>query len=371
MNIQINTLRLSVTTNCPLKCRYCFVKKTDKMMNIRVAKKATKLLLESPGKNKKLLIYGGEPMLNFSLLKEIIPFAKNLTKSLNKNLLISLATNGLLLNQNALKFFKQHKLKICISVDGDSSSHNQNRVFKNNKGSFDLIKKNLPLVFSNLNKRYISAIMIVSPKLVDKMYSNFLYLTKISFRNIEVESVIQPGPSSIYNSGISWNLSQKNIFQKNLKKIVKYIIRKISNNNFFFLNPLSNAINKLFQKENPENFICPFYNSLEVHPDGEMAFSPFLINLSIIKRKKYLIGNINKKFKKNYQNCCFDATKEKCQTCWERYYQNKNEFSRQGIDLIDYRDKLSEKVANYIYKQSQTKPIFKKYIKEAKKRIFE
>lgn len=371
MNKQIGTLRLALTTACLLRCRYCFVKKTNKMMEKEIAKKAIRLLLKSPGKNKKLLIYGGEPLLNFPLLKKIIPQAQKLAQTLRKNLIISLATNGLLVNQAILKFFKQSNLKICISIDGKPSSHNQNRIFENGRGSFELIKKNLPLVLSNLAEKNVSAIMIVLPKLVAKMYNNFLYLTKIGFKNIEIESVIQPGPPFFYNPEIYWKPAQKTIFQKNLKKIVKYIVERIPANNFFFFNPLSDAINKLFQKENPENSCCPFSESLEVYPEGEMAFSPFLINLSPVKKKKYLIGNIKTGFKKDYQSCHFDIGKEKCQTCWRRYYQDENKYSREGIDLINYRNQLSKEVADYIYNQSLTKLIFRKYIKEAKKRIFE
>ncbi len=102
-----------------------------------------------------------------------------------------------------------------------------------------------------------------------------------------------------------------------------------------------------------------------------MAFSPFLINLSSAKRKKYLIGNIKIGFKKDYQNCYFDITKEECQNCWQRYYQDKDEYIRGGVDLINYRNQLCNKTADYIYNQSLTKPIFKKYIKEAKKRVSE
>jgi len=371
MNKQIETLRLAPTTACFLRCRYCFVKKTSKMMEKEIAKKAIGLLLKSPGKNKKLLIYGGEPLLNFPLLKKIIPPAQKLAQALRKNLIISLATNGLFLNQEILKFFKQFNLKVCLSINGRPSSHNQNRIFENGRGSFELIKKNLPLVFSNLTEENVSAIMIVSPKLVTRMYDDFLYLIRIGFKNIEIESVIQPGPPFVYNSEICWKPAQKTIFQRNLKKITKYIVEKIPANNFFFFNPLSGAINKLSQKENPENSCCPFSESLEVYPEGEMAFSHFLINLSPAKRKKYLIGNIKTGFKKDYQNCYFDIAKEECQSCWQRYYQDESEYSREGIDLINYRNQLSEEVADYIYNQSLTKPIFKKYIKEAKKRIFE
>jgi len=92
---EIYALRLSITTGCILGCKYCFVKKTNQMMDFLTAQKAIDLLLISPGKKKLLLIYGGEPLLHPSL-KKIILLALDKAKNLKKELDISLATNCLL-----------------------------------------------------------------------------------------------------------------------------------------------------------------------------------------------------------------------------------------------------------------------------------
>jgi len=358
INKKIFSLKLSVTTYCLLRCQYCFVKKTNKMMDFSVAKKAISLLLSSPGKKKMLIIYGGEPLLN-PFLKDIISTAKALAKLFKKELSISLATNGLLLSKENLNFFKRHNIKISISIDGNEDSHNQNRIFSNGLGSFNQVSEKLPLTFRLLKKQNISAIMTVSSNLAQKMFDNFSYLIKKGFENIHLNPI----------QGKVWNEVQKEVFCNNLEKIMGYLVGGIENKEFVFLNCLNQLLAQ--KKRLEEVFKCPFYKCIEVYPQGEIAFSPFLMNLSSQERKRYILGNIKRGFIKKYQNCYPDQNSSQCQNCWSDYYQKADSIKDSGTQLVNWRNQICQEVANYIYRQSQTKPIFKKYIKEAKKRIFE
>ena len=116
-NKEIYLLRLAVVTKCNQRCKYCFIKKTNKTITYSNAQKAINLLLNSKGRDKILIIYGGEPSLCFSLLKRIIIFAQKKAASLNKYLIISIGTNGTLLDPSQLIFFKQTDVKLAISLD--------------------------------------------------------------------------------------------------------------------------------------------------------------------------------------------------------------------------------------------------------------
>ena len=77
------------------------------MMDILVAKAAVGSLLKSPGLSKEILIYGGEPLLEFALVKKISLFAKKEAQKNKKELVVSVATNGLLLDSEKLLFFQK------------------------------------------------------------------------------------------------------------------------------------------------------------------------------------------------------------------------------------------------------------------------
>jgi sulfatase maturation enzyme AslB (radical SAM superfamily) len=359
INKEIYALRLSVTTSCPLRCRYCFVKKTNKLMDLETAKKSIDLLLSSPGNKKLLMIYGGEPLLH-PYLEEIILSALDKAKDLKKELDISLATNGLLLDKDFLSFFKKERVKISISIDGNKKAHDQNRVFIDGAGAFNLISKKLPLIFRFLDQSQIAAIMTVAPNLSNKMFKNFFYLIKRGFKNIHLEPV----------QGTSWNNKQKISFCSDLKKIIKYLLENIENKKFVFLSFLNRFLFRRSTLEGSFN-CCPFYSCLEIYPQGEISFSPFLLNLSEPEKEKYIVGNARKGFIKKYQNCRFEQMSYQCQNCWSAYYPDINERKNTGAQLVNWRNQLCQRVADYIYQRSLNNKNFKKYIQEAKKRIFE
>ena len=352
---EIYALRLSITTGCILGCKYCFVKKTNQMMDFLTAQKAIDLLLISPGKKKLLLIYGGEPLLHPSL-KKIILLALDKAKNLKKELDISLATNGLLLDKDFLSFFKKKQTRISISIDGDKETHDQNRVFINGNGSFNLLSRKLPLVFNYLNQKQLSAIMTITPKYSNKMFNNFSYLIKKGFRNIHLEPVQKT----------NWSNSQKENFYFNFEKIINYVLKNIENKKFIFLNSINPLLNQ--EKNFEEILYCPFYKCLEIYPQGEMAFSPFLLNLPESQKKRYIVGNVKKRFIKRYQNCHPGQTPYQCQNCCPDYYQD---IKKSGARLVSWRNQLYQKATDHIYQRSLSDKNFKRYIKEAKKRIFE
>ena len=86
-NKKINRLKIAITTKCNLSCNYCFVKKKNKTINYKIAKKSINILLLSKGKNKLLSIYGGEIFLEYKLLKRIIKYSQKKAKDINKKLI--------------------------------------------------------------------------------------------------------------------------------------------------------------------------------------------------------------------------------------------------------------------------------------------
>ena len=148
-------LVLGITERCNLDCAYCcFSGKfagqrthANRSMRFETAKKAIADFLDQKSTNTNdlylLSFYGGEPLLEFDLLKNCVEFAKGRAKESGKQASFSVTTNGTLLDDAAVDFLVENEFLILISLDGPQESHDRYRVFPNGKGSFETVDANL------------------------------------------------------------------------------------------------------------------------------------------------------------------------------------------------------------------------------------
>lgn len=147
----IGTVALQVTQGCNLRCKYCAYSggydnrtHSSKRMSKETAFKAIDFLFNhSIDRNKiSLGFYGGEPLLEFGLIKECVEYAKR--KSSGKELMFNMTTNATLITDEILEFLYDNKFSLTISLDGDRQAHNKNRVFAaNSMGTFDVVMQKL------------------------------------------------------------------------------------------------------------------------------------------------------------------------------------------------------------------------------------
>ncbi len=338
-----------------------FFKKDGRVISLSTAKKILRVFLCSSGKEKILIIYGGEPLLFLELLEKIIIFSKKIAKENNKNLIISNGTNGTLLNKRSLSFFRDNDVKISISLDGKKEIHNMARVTKSQIGSFDMVAKKIPLLLRSTPRQNLCVLFSILPTSSEIIFENFLYIVSLGFSSVNIE----PIQSSLFK----WTDKQREYFKSEMKKVAEFVFESIERNNFIFLNSINRElkdknISRLYDKA-----LCPFYQNLEIYPDGEMAFSPFLINSP--NKKDFLIGNIDKGFLNKYEKCFYDSQSSKCQKCFGLYGEKKDLEKSVADDVVKLRNVYSIYFARKILKNSSEKKIFCEYISEAKKRIFE
>ncbi|GCF94647.1 Cys-rich peptide radical SAM maturase CcpM [Enterococcus florum] len=148
---KINFLVLQVTQGCNLRCSYCIYsglydtrQHSKKKMSFDTAKKAMDYLIthstDSP--DLKVGFYGGEPLLEFELIKKCVDYME--TMGANKPRVYNITTNGTCLTSNVMDFFVKHNFRVTISLDGPENVHDRSRRFvDSDKGSFRLIKRNL------------------------------------------------------------------------------------------------------------------------------------------------------------------------------------------------------------------------------------
>lgn len=158
-------LVLGLTERCNLDCVYCCYSGKfeghrshgNRIMSLDIAKKAIRQLLDQePARQGRypITFYGGEPLLEFDLLRECVRFAKEDAARRGKRVRFSITTNGTLLDDKVADFLVEHDFLILVSLDGCRETHDRYRVFPNGKGSFDLVERNL-LRFRDKYPKYL------------------------------------------------------------------------------------------------------------------------------------------------------------------------------------------------------------------------
>lgn len=151
---RISSITLQVTQNCNLRCSYCaysgkYENRThsNKIMSLNTAKKGIDFLIDHSADCQKINIgfYGGEPLLEFEMIKNCIEYTKK--KAEGKKVDFHITINGTLLNQRIIEFFIKHDVLLAISLDGPRELHDKNRRYAaNNCGTFDTVFKNLQII---------------------------------------------------------------------------------------------------------------------------------------------------------------------------------------------------------------------------------
>lgn len=131
-----------LTTRCNIACRYCQTRVDDPQqdMTLDVAAHVVSNALNRRNPNITLEFQGGEPLLNWDVMKNLIESVRD-SNIPNKNIAVSLVTNGLLLDNSKIDFLLDQNVGICISLDGPEIVHNKNRVFGNGQGTYHDVRK--------------------------------------------------------------------------------------------------------------------------------------------------------------------------------------------------------------------------------------
>jgi len=159
---KINALRVIVTEKCNMKCNYCFVRNQPikKAQTISIKSLINGIdFLSSLNKNEtiELQFFGGEPLLEFELIKKAVTYAEQLKndKAID-NVLYGITINGTLITKEHSEFFKKNNFLVSISIDGPELIHNSNRIYNTDNGSYRDVIKGL-----NLLKKYNNDIGIL------------------------------------------------------------------------------------------------------------------------------------------------------------------------------------------------------------------
>ena len=142
----VKALCLHIAHTCNLNCAYCFASQGKyngerDVMSFEVGKRALDFLIENSGSRHNLEVdfFGGEPLMNFQVVKDLVAYARSVEKEHNKNFRFTLTTNGVLVDDDVIEFANKECSNVVLSLDGRKEIHDRYRVDYAGNGSWDKI----------------------------------------------------------------------------------------------------------------------------------------------------------------------------------------------------------------------------------------
>ena len=146
----VKAICLHVAHDCNLRCNYCFAETGAfgghrGLMDLETGKKAIDFVLKTSAHRKHCEVdfFGGEPLLNFGVVKELVFYGKEEARKLGKSIKFTMTTNAVLLTEEVQNFLEQEDISVVLSIDGRPEIHDKMRPYANGKGSYDQVTPRL------------------------------------------------------------------------------------------------------------------------------------------------------------------------------------------------------------------------------------
>lgn len=316
----VKALCLHIAHDCNLACRYCFAEKGEyhgrrALMSYEVGKQALDFLISNSGNRKNLEVdfFGGEPLMNFQVVKDLVAYGRSQEEIHNKKFRFTLTTNGVLLNDDIMEFANKEMSNVVLSIDGRREVNDNMRPFRNGKGSYDLIIPKFKKFADSRNQTNYYVRGTFTHNNLD-FAEDVKHLAELGFEQISVEPVVaQDGePYAI-------TVEDLPILMEEYDKLAKYIIerRKAGHwfNFFHFMIDLSGGpcvAKRLSGCGSGTEYLA-------VTPWGDLYPCH-----QFVGEEEYLMGNVFDGVKatgiREEFKSCNVYSKDKCKNCFAKFY---------------------------------------------------
>lgn len=319
-NSVIKALCLHVAHSCNLNCEYCFASQGKyhgerALMSFETGKRALDFLVENSGTRRNLEVdfFGGEPLMNWDVVKQLVSYAREIEKIHGKNFRFTLTTNGMLIDDDVIDFCNKEMSNVVLSLDGRKEIHDRFRKDYHGRGSYDVIvPKFQELVRRRGGKNYYMRGTFTHYN--TDFTKDILSMADLGFTELSMEPVVcsPEDASALTESDLPVLFEQYEILAKEM------IRRKKEGKGFTFYHYM------LDLKHGP----C-IYKRISGCGSGTeyMAVTPsgdLYPCHQFVGDKKYLLGNIydgvtNTEIQNEFKLCNAYARKE-CSDCWAKLY---------------------------------------------------
>ena len=316
----VKALCLHIAHDCNLACKYCFAEEGEyhgrrALMSFEVGKKALDFLIANSGQRRNLEVdfFGGEPLMNWQVVKDLVAYGREQEKIHNKNFRFTLTTNGVLLNDEIMDFCNKEMANVVLSVDGRKEVHDRMRPFRSGAGSYDLVMPKFKKFADSRNQeRYYVRGTFTHHNL--DFSKDVLDLADQGFKQISVEPVVAQDSEE-------YALKKEDIpkiceeYDKLAAEMVK---REKEGKGFTFFHYMIDLTGGpcVYKRLSGCGSGTEY---LAVTPWGDLYPCH-----QFVGNEKYLMGNVDEGITKteivDEFKCCNVYTKEKCRNCFARFY---------------------------------------------------
>jgi len=316
----IKALCLHISHDCNLRCKYCFAATGNfggerTMMQAETGKKAIEFLISQSANRRNLEIdfFGGEPLMNFDTVKEIIEYALERESEANKKFKFTLTTNALLLNEENKKYINEHIQNIVLSIDGREETNDRMRFRVDGSGTYNAIIPKIKDIAESRNQdRYYVRGTFTRENL--DFSKDVLHLADEGFRQVSVEPVVAAKDTG-------YDIREEDLpvlFSEYESLALEYVNRLKSGNgfNFFhFMIDLSQgpcAAKRLGGCGSGHEYVA-------VTPLGDIYPCHQFVGMEEFRMGNVYNGEIDKKIQGDFKGSNV-YSKADCRKCWAKFY---------------------------------------------------
>lgn len=337
----IKSMCINISHDCNLRCEYCFAAKGDFgqgrcLMPLETAKKAIDFIIANSGTRHNLEVdfFGGEPLMNFDVVKQTVEYARSIEKQYNKNFRFTITTNGLLLDDDKIEYINREMSNAVLSLDGRKEVNDKLRITPNGKGSYDtIVPKYQKLVSTRNGKDYYIRGTFTKYNL--DFTNDVLHMKELGFEQLSIEPVVS-------DPQLDYSIKDEDLPEvfKEYERLADTIIETRKKGDYFnffhFMIDLDQgpcAIKRLRGCGCGNEYIA-------VTPQGDIYPCHQFVGM-----EEYKMGNLNDGTFNNDMKLRFAKanvySKENCKNCWAKFYCsggcNANNLQYEGDILKSHK----------------------------------
>lgn len=313
----------------------------------------------TPGDSCGVVFFGGEPLLHKDLIRSLVDYARHLEKQGTGRFHFKTTTNGVLLDDEFLKYTIAADVLVAMSFDGVRAAHDRHRTLANGQGTFDMLLPKLEMLLEV--RPYSSVLMVVSPDTVTYLYDSVALLIEKSCRYLIVS----------LNYAADWDEASLTILKRQLRKLGRAYIRWTQQGRKFYLSPfevkISSHVNRhchikerceLAQRQisvDPHGNLFPCVQFTRAQGDSDWCIG--CVDVGIDESRRSAIHDASQSQKVDCLGC---AIRDRCNnTCGCLNWQTTGSINRVSPVLCRYEQMLlpiADRVATLLYRKRD--PLF-------------
>ncbi len=316
----VKALCLHITHDCNMRCKYCFADTGEyggkrSFMSSEVGKKAIDFVIDKSADRKNIEIdfFGGEPLMNFDVVKDIVEYANARAEETGKIFRFTITTNGLLLNDEIEQYINENMGNVVLSIDGRKDKHDYMRPRVGGQGTYDdILPKYKKIAESRNQDNYYVRGTFTSNNL--DFAEDVLHLADEGFEQISVEPVVLPDNNEFALK--KEHLPQ--IYEQYDKLADEYIKRRKGGKGFNFFHFMIDFT------QGP----CVYkrlsgcgagHEYVAITPEGDIYPCHQFVGNEPFKMGNVFDGDMNAEIRDRFMKSNV-YTKEKCADCWAKFY---------------------------------------------------